>query len=291
MKRCLILLVICLMCMSLVAMADSFYPLPVDDSPGNEPNPDAFTETTYQDESITVAMETYREYDATFNVARVSIKSPTQIRTALAGAYGTTKTNKTSNLAKKYHAVVAMNGDYYANRSAGYIVRQGETYRKKPVKGKDLLIIDDLGDFHILKNSNAKELEAIIKSEREIINSFTFGPALVIDGALQEMPESYEFNIRGKEPRSAIGQLDTLTYLLVVVDGRSDENAGVTVAQLAEFMQKMGCKQAFNMDGGNTATLVFNNRLFCDKTTDSERAISDIIYFASAVGSDVVIAE
>lgn len=283
MRKWFALLIAVMVLLPLGALTEAAYTLPIDDTAGPVPNPSGFTETTYEDETITVSMEKYRENDANFNVARVTIKSASQLRTALAGAYGTTKTNKTSNLANKNNAVVAMNGDYYANRSAGYIVRQGVTYRKKPVKGKDMLIIDDLGDFHILKNSDAAQLQAILESDRTIINSFTFGPALVIDGAVQEMPGSYEFNIRGKEPRSAIGQLDELTYLMVVVDGRSDENGGVTVAQLADFMGRMGCTQAFNLDGGNTATMVFNGSYFCEKTSGGERAISDIIYFASAM--------
>jgi exopolysaccharide biosynthesis protein len=228
-------------------------------------------------------MEKYRENDSDYNVARVTIQDPSQLRTALAGAYGTQRTNRVSNLAGQYNAVVAMNGDYYLNRTAGYIVRQGETYRKKPVKNKDMLIIDDRGDFHILKNSDADQLKTILDSDSDIINAFTFGPALVIDGVLQDMPKEYEFNIRGREPRSAIGQLDTLTYLMVVVDGRSNRNKGITVAQLADFMQRMGCEQALNMDGGNTAALVFNSMLYCDKSNSGERSISDIIYFASAV--------
>lgn len=265
------------------ALSEAAYSLPVDDSAGYAPDPALFTETTYEDESISVVMEKYRENDSDYNVARVTIKSPTQLRTALAGSFGSERTNTVTNLAEKYNAVVAMNGDYYANRSAGYIVRQGETYRKKPVKSKDMLIIDDLGDFHILVKSDAEKLKAILESDRTIINAFTFGPALVIDGEKQAMPDSYEFNIRGHEPRSAIGQVDELTYLLVVVDGRSDKNKGITVSQLADFMQRMGCTQALNMDGGNTATLVFNNALFCDKSNSGERSISDIIYFASAV--------
>ena len=278
---------VCLLCLCVLLPAagrsEGICGLPVDFSPGYPPDAAGYTVDRYEDASITVIMEKYRENDSDYNVARVTIQDPSQLRTALAGAYGTQRTNRVSNLAGQYNAVVAMNGDYYLNRTAGYIVRQGETYRKKPVKNKDMLIIDDRGDFHILKNSDADQLKTILDSDSDIINAFTFGPALVIDGVLQDMPKEYEFNIRGREPRSAIGQLDTLTYLMVVVDGRSNRNKGITVAQLADFMQRMGCEQALNMDGGNTAALVFNSMLYCDKSNSGERSISDIIYFASAV--------
>ena len=41
--------------------------------------------------------------------------------------------------------------------------------------------------------------------------------------------------------------------------------------------------EAYNLDGGNSATLVFNNRFYMDKNPNSERDQYDIIYFASAV--------
>jgi Exopolysaccharide biosynthesis protein related to N-acetylglucosamine-1-phosphodiester alpha-N-acetylglucosaminidase len=268
----------------------AFAELPVDDTPGFVPDAAKFTETGYEDESITVVMEKYHEHDTDINVARVTIKSPTQLRTALAGKFGTTRTNRVTSLAEQNNAVVAMSGDYYANRDRGYIVRQGVTYRKTPFKTLDMLIIDDLGDFHILVKSNAAELKAFLESDRTIVNALNFGPALVIDGVAQEIPSNYEFNPRGTEPRAAIGQLDTLTYMMVVVDGRTDDNKGLRMSELADFMARMGCTQAFNLDGGNTATLVFNNQLYCDKSNSGERSVSDIIYFASAVPG-VVVAE
>ena len=283
MKRWIMLLL--LLVLPVCALGE--FSLPVDDTPGNAPIAANFTETTYEDESITVVMEKYREKDSDINVARVTIKSPTQLRTALAGKYGTTRTNTVMNLAEQNNAIVAINGDYYANRDRGYIVRQGVTYRKNPFKSLDMLIIDDLGDFHILVKSDAKQLKAFLESDRTIVNALNFGPALVIDGVTQEIPKDYQFNPRGTEPRAAIGQLDTLSYMMVVVDGRRPGvNQGLRMADVADFMARMGCKQAFNLDGGNTATLVFNNELYCDKSNSGERSVSDIIYFASAVTED-----
>lgn len=282
MKKWIVLLLL----LTLPVCALGEYALPVDDTPGMAPIAANFTETAYEDESITVVMEKYREKDSDINVARITIKSPTQLRTALAGKYGTTRTNTVMNLAEQNNAIVAMSGDYYANRDRGYIVRQGITYRKNPFKTLDMLIIDDLGDFHILVKSDAKQLKAFLESDRTIVNALNFGPALVIDGEVQEIPKDYQFNPRGTEPRAAIGQLDTLTYMMVVVDGRTKTNEGLRMADVADFMQRMGCKQAFNLDGGNTATLVFNSELYCDKSNSGERSVSDIIYFASAVPGD-----
>ena len=282
-KKWIALAIAC--CLPLAALAqEAEYSLPMDDTPGLPPNEALFTENSYTDESISVEMESVQVGDAMYHVATVKIASPTQLRTALAGAYGTKKTNKTSAIAEKNNAVVAMNGDYYNNRDGGYVVRQGATYRKKPLKSKDMLIIDDQGDFHILVKSNADQLKALLESDRAINQAFTFGPALVIDGELQTMPEKYEFNIRRNEPRSAIGQLGPLEYMLVVVDGRRPGySEGATVEEVAAFMHERGCVQAYNLDGGNTATLYFHDGIYNNKSESAERSISDIIYFASAV--------
>jgi len=293
-KFCLIALVLLLLPVLALAEGDTeivveelaaeeltTYALPVDFSAGFVPNPAAFTETTYEDDSISVKIESIEEDGAVYHVAWVEVESPTQLRTALASA-NEKKTNKTSNIAKKNNAVVAMNGDYYTNRKKGYIIRQGEVLRESPIKTMDMLCIDDLGNFHILVKSDAAQLKELLQSDRKLVNVLNFGPALVIDGAVQEMPESYQFNIRRKEPRSAIGQIGELSYVLVVVDGRTKASEGVTCETLANFMAKLGCQQAYNLDGGGTATLVFNGKMY-NSPKGGERSISDIIYFASAV--------
>ncbi len=258
--------------------------LPVDLAPGMIPNPAGFTETSYQDESISVNLESREVGDSMFHVARVKIAHPSQLRTALAGPYGTKKTNKTSAMAIANNAVVAMNGDYYNNREGGYIARQGETFRKKPSKNLDMLVIDSKGDFHVLVQSDPEKLTALVKDQvNPIVQAFTFGPALIVDGSLQPLPESYPFNIRRQEPRAAIGQVGPLEYVMVVVDGRRDDSPGVTMEDLAAFMAELGCTQAFNLDGGNSATMIFNNAYYSRKTDNSERSVSDIIYFASSV--------
>ena len=181
-------------------------------------------------------------------------------------------------------AVVAIGGDYFANEEGGYVVRMGEAYRKKPLKSRDMLVTDSKGNFHILKNSDATQLQALMEAEDPIVNVFNFGPALVIDGVLQEMPETYNYNIRGKEPRCAIGQLGELEYLLVVVDGRgAADSEGCDVATLAQFMYDQGCTQAYNLDGGNSALMYFNGENYSRKSFEAERSVSDIIYFSTAI--------
>ena len=259
-------------------------PLPIDNSPGRTPIEGNFIDHRYQDDTIIVEMEEKRMYDSDVFIAHVQIADASQLRTAYAGPkIDSNRTNHPSRLAQNYNAIVAVNGDYYPKTKAGYIVRQKEVYREKTSNNLDLLLIDELGDFHILLRGHDGQAEGvkIFKQEHEIINGFFFGPALVMDGKVLDIPPKYEFAPHAPNPRAAIGQTGPLSYMMVAVNGRTGGTKGVTMAVMANIMYELGCLQAYNLDGGNSATLVFHNEVYNDKP-QAERSVTDIIYFASA---------
>ncbi len=258
--------------------------LPIDNSPGRTPIEANFTATGYRDDTIIVEMEQRRMFDSDVFVAHVKIATASQLRTAFAGnKIDSDRTNQTSRIAKNFNGIVAINGDYYPKTLAGYIVRQGEVFREKASKNMDLLLIDEMGDFHILRygiDSQKAEVKAF-KEQHEIVNGFFFGPALVKDGEVLETPDHYQFDPFKANPRAAIGQTGPLTYVMVAVNGRTEASVGVSCGELGEIMKELGCEQAYNLDGGNSATLAFHGQVYNDKP-QSERDVTDIIYFASA---------
>lgn len=263
--------------------------LPIDlFAPGNTPIAANYTENGYRDDTIIVELEQQRMYDSDVFIAYVKIATPSQLRTAVAGQkISSSSTSQTTTISKNYNGIVAINGDYFTKTKAGYIVRMGETYREKTSQNMDLLLIDELGDFHIYLHGHDVQENGVASflSEHEIINGFFFGPALVVDGEVQEIPENYQFDPHQKNPRAGIAQLGTLTYALVVVNGRTDQSAGVTFAEFADIMAQIGARQAYNLDGGNSATLAFNGEVYNDKP-QAERSVTDIIYFASATAGE-----
>ncbi|NDU73892.1 phosphodiester glycosidase family protein [Actinomadura sp. DSM 109109] len=61
----------------------------------------------------------------------------------------------------------------------------------------------------------------------------------------------------GPAPRTAAGvSRDGRHLYLVVVDGRSERSGGVTVAELASLLGRAGARDAVNLDGGGSSTLV-----------------------------------
>ncbi len=280
------------------AAAPAAFSLPIDFSAGPVPKEENFTEDGYEDESINVRMERVTIDTAIYNVAYVKIADPSQLRTQVSAK---NRNQLISTMAKKSNAVVAIGGDYYGSDKGGYIVRQGEVIekRKTPYDTRDLLCIDENGDFHILVrkrnaydkktkvNENFTEQLKALVSEHTLINVFEWGPALVLDGEKQEIPESYSGALSHRNPRCAIGQMGPLEYVLVVVDtvthhDRSGDE-GATGEELAQFMADLGCVQAYNLDGGNSALMYFHGSNYSDKTEKEERSVSDIIYFATAV--------
>ena len=110
----------------------------------------------------------------------------------------------------------------------------------------------------------------------------TFGPALVLDGEMVDQKQNKEayhrFAIEYKNPRSAIGQTGPLSYVMVVVEGRG-ENGGATGQELAQIMFDLGCVQAYNLDGGNSSIMVWNNEVINDPSGGG-RESSDALLIA-----------
>jgi len=250
---------------------------------GRAPVEANYTDAGYNDDTIIVEIQQVKQDDSIYHIAYVKVATPSQVRTALAGDGSNNRTVPTTTLAQSVNAVVAVNGDFYSKSSGGYIVRQGDTLRKKVSDNYDLLLIDENADFHLVLagKDNQKNAISSLLGDHQIINAFFFGPALVMDGVTQTIPTTYGWNPTGQEPRAAIGQIGPLTYAVVTVDGRIADSAGVTLQTLANFMAQIGCQQAYNLDGGNSSALVFHNKLLSIKDVE-ERSIHDIIYFASA---------
>ena len=261
--------------------------LPLDLSEGGRtPIAENFTEDGYHDASIVVKMEKVEAFGCTFYVARVKIATASQLRTAVAGTLKNKRTAYVTQLSQSYNAIVAMNGDNYTNASVknGYVMRQGELYRKSFSKGLDALFIDEEGDFHIALHGqkNQEAMLAQLKADGHTVNNaFIFGPALVVDGELQTIPDDYQWDRNGSTPRAAIGQVGPLNYIMVQVGERNTESTGVSQSDLAQFMYDQGCQQAYNMDGGNSSILAFSGQAYSYKA--EERDLKDIIYFASAI--------
>lgn len=237
-------------------------------------------EASYEDGNISITLTEYREEDTSIYVADIVLSSPEYLKTAFAqNSYGKNVTEKTSEIAEGVNAMLAINGDYYGAQEKGYVLRNGTLYRSEAEEGQEDLVIYEDGSFEIISEESVTAEELLEQGAQELLS---FGPALIENGTIAVTEEDEVGKAMASNPRTAIGIIDNLHYVFVVSDGRTEESEGLSLLELAEFMDGLGVETAYNLDGGGSSTMYFNGEVINTPTTDGrsvkERSVSDIVY-------------
>ena len=238
---------------------------------------------SYNDGKVSINYKEYTVNGTTIHVAEVSVGSASYLKTAFAqGSYGKNVTATTSDIADSVDAILAINGDYYGAREKGYVIRNGKIYRNTASDDAEDLVIYEDGSFEIINESEITAEQLLAKGA---VQTLSFGPALLEDGKISVDSDDEVGRAMASNPRTAIGIKSDGTYLFVVSDGRTDESEGLSLLELAQFMQSLGAETAYNLDGGGSSTMVFNDSVVNTPTgggigngSGSERKVSDIVY-------------
>ena len=238
------------------------------------------SDVSYQDENIQITLTEYYENNSKIYVADVQVTSAEYLKTAFAeDTYGKNVTAKTSSIASAHNAILAINGDYYGAQERGYVIRNGVVYRS--TKGtNDVLCIYADGTLKVV-NPDEYTTEELVS--QGVWQAFSFGPELVEDGQITVTQNQEVGKAMASNPRTAIGMIAPNHYVFVVSDGRTNESEGLSLYQLAQFMQKLGVTTAYNLDGGGSSTMYFNGEVINNPTTTGnikERGVSDIVYIS-----------
>lgn len=255
----------------------------------NLPQQDCFLpdQAGYHDNSLDIRIETFRLHDTTVMAAYITLRDVSQFRTGMA-SYRAPWTNTTTvaNMCKRFHAVMAINGDYFGYHEEGIVCRNGKVLRCRPVKRRDQLLVDVNGDLHVLLSPTLEDWNAV---KDTTLHAFCFGPALVIDGQVNPKANDTKMDI-GKNKstqRIAIGQLGPLQYLVVATEGpENKDSVGFTISEIAQLMADMGCSVAYNLDGGSSSTIALNDEKINALSTGKKRTVSDCIWFATLVPNE-----
>ncbi len=278
---CLLLLML-LLCVPALAESKDDVSLPIDFSPGKKVNQANYiSDMEYKDPTLHVKIEKGRHDDCDYWVARIKIADASQLRTAAAGGFENQATIKGTFLAQRQNAVLAINGDYYAYHPYGLIIRQGVKYRDQLQGKRDVLLIDEDGNFHQFHIPTAKTIGATIDGKK-IINAFHFGPCLVINGEMADLTASDWLVPFERRQRMCIAQTGELEYMALCCAGPARGSMGMTLYRFTKLAISLGAKEAYNLDGGDSTMLIFNGEKVNDKGNQNTRDISDILYFASA---------
>lgn len=235
------------------------------------------TDTSYSDSSVSIRLETYRENGTTIYVADIQLSDLTRLQSAFSqSSYGRNVTAATSSTADAVGAILAVNGDNYGSREAGYVIRNGVLYRDRSAGDQADLVIWADGSFAIVNEQDVSAQELL---EAGAVQVFSFGPGLLEDGEITVSQTDEVDRAMASNPRTAIGQISEGHYVLVVSDGRTRESEGLSLYELAEFLQSLGVQTAYNLDGGGSSTLVFQGQVVNTPSGRSgERAVTDIVY-------------
>ena len=282
-------------------------PIPLDMlEHGTPPKAEGWVEPNkeYEDESIHAVLYERRNYKSktsdgniTIRWAVIEIKDPSQLRTALSYDSFENKDLATAPEMVAYlNPVVSFNDDYVKmNNYKGYVMRQGVLYSDNLDEWsdelkQDVLIIDDQGDFSVVQKATSADVQvriAELEGEgRQAINTFTFGPTLVLNGEAQEIKgKDSTHTVITATARTAFCQLDTLKYAVFAADC-PQTGYGINCQELANFIVKTfpECKVAYNLDGGGSSRLFMGQKKV--NKAMGRREIYGMIYFASAVSED-----
>ena len=238
----------------------------------------------YEDGSMTVDIETAVVDDVTVYYVYVTVADKSQLRTATAGLPRSKTTAPVYQMAAANNAVLAFNGDFYNYRDVGVVFRSGERIRYNVRKGMDMLIVDENGDLHIIADPTTTKVDNFVK-EHTIVEAFSFGPALIKDGQRLEFKyaEKNSCGYPTPDERLIICQLaDTGEgrnhYLFIACD-----DPGLSVRRMTDLAEEKGAIIAYNLDGGHSTSIYLCGVRI--NQIPKDRAVGDIIYFATLVPS------
>ena len=183
------------------------------------------------------------------------------------------RTAPAAQIALDNDAVLGVNGDFYLNINKGLIVRNG-TLLQSEEGTADICVLYPDG---VMKTYGPGEysVEGILNQNPWQV--WSFGPALLDEDGLPKADYNTSAAIYNKNPRTAIGYYEPGHYCLVVVDGRSEGiSNGASIRALAAMMSDLGCKAAYNLDGGASSAMIFNEKIM-NQPSGGGRKISDMV--------------
>ncbi len=228
----------------------------------------------YQDDQIRLNLTTHKENGVTYYVADFYIKHITNLKTAMASdEFATGVADSTLNLSRKAGALLAVSGDYFGIRQNGIVIRNGEVYRK--TKAHEVCVLYKNGTMETYSFADFDVEKAIAGGAWQ---AWDFGPALLDSEGKAVL--KFHPGIAGENPRIGIGYFEPGHYCFVAVDGRQNHSRGMTLPEFAELFESLGCKTAYNLDGGHSAAMTYRGELFSSPSKEGGRDISDIVYLA-----------
>ncbi len=232
------------------------------------------TDTSYKSAHVNVSLKKVQGGGVTYYLADIYLSDLRYFRTAFAkDKYGRGFAETVVEMGQKHQAILAVNGDYYGIRNQGVVIRNGELYRQTPFR--DVLVMNNDGSMQTFAEAdfNIKQIIA-----RGAWQAWSFGPML-LDQKGQPLT-TFNSDVRVANPRTALGYYEPGHYCLLLVDGRQPGYSnGLSLKDMAQLFSDLGCKAAYNLDGGQSSVMTFMGKV-ANQPYNGGRKSSDIVYVA-----------
>ena len=240
----------------------------------------------------------------TLTCMEVKVADASQFRRKITGdSYGS-PVDYLSNLNKATNAVVSMNADFYQFRDYGVMVYDGTLYKCTDKRylvhnGIDYKWYNCLDNCFITRDGDMlftyfgeeyswEEMQQFV-DDNNVAFSLSFGPILVDNYEAQthyagwypvgEVDQGYS--------RAGFGQVDKCHYLYMSLNHSDEKSARWTMLEFGQFFQSRGVEKAYAFDGGQTSEIIFNGEIYNHIDKSSERWVSDMVYFGTALPEEV----
>ncbi len=239
------------------------------------------TDNSYQSANVNITLKEITFGEKIFFVQDIYIKNIECLSSGFAGVKHDTKYNDyvfdmvEDHRDAGYPIIGAINGDYCGLDGKGAVIRNGILYGTGKAEGTVCVLYKN-GIMKIIPPENFNAEKEIEKGAWQV---WDFGPSFLDkDGsALSTFTE--RVSIEKSNPRTVIGYFEPGHYCFITMGGRASGNAsGVTFKQMADFANSLGCTIAYNLDGGQSAVMVFGEKISNEKFQGTGRKITDIVF-------------
>ena len=240
------------------------------------------TGTSYRSDMVSVSKRVLRRDESVCFVMDIYIRDITSFRTAFSSGEYRGKRESVLDMAERNEAIIAINGDFYSYRGEGPVVRNGVWYKESVDDRVDICVL--YVDGRLITFEKGVTIDQI-RAEGEAYQSWVFGPML-LDAEGHAMTQFHcNKGILATNPRAAIGYYEPGHYCFVLVDGRQSKySKGMTMQQLSQLFEDLGCTAAYNLDGGQTAVMASKLGVV-NQPYDGGRTTSDIVYIGEPTGN------
>ena len=231
--------------------------------------PDKFSDTVeigedyYRSPDISIQLTKITNDDkisTTYFVADIYIAHLENFKTAFAGdSYRNWAAESVLSAANRHSAILCMNGDYADAQYSGLLIRNSELYLSEQTTN-DICVMYADGTVETYGPKDYKAEEIIAAAPYQV---WKFGPALLDSEGQPFTSFNTSKEISWENPRSGFGYFEPGHYCFVLVDGRQNGySRGLEIDRFAQLFADLGCKAAYNMDGGRSSVMSFDGKVY-----------------------------